>query len=107
MEMFVNGILIEVVAAEVGESVGAAFFPLPASFGGVSSLFLFPGDAGVGAGAITGTKPAGMWWVEPGGMVSTLPCCCGDRALVVAAVVVCAGGIAVMGTGTGMDIVLL
>jgi hypothetical protein len=109
MEMFVKGILIEVLAA-VGESVGAVLFPpFPASMGGDSALFLFPGDAGVGADvAITGTKPAGMWWVEPGGMVNIPPCCCGDSMLpVVIAVVVC-GGIAVaMGTGIGIEIVLL
>lgn len=79
MEIFVNGILIEVVAG-VGESVGTVFFPFPASTGGVSALFLFPGDTGVDAGAITGTRPGGMWWAEPGGMVNTPPCCCGDRA---------------------------
>ena len=113
--MFVKGILIEVELAGVGESVGTVFFPLfPASTGGDSALFLFPGDAGVAEGgaddaaAITGTRPAGMWWVEPGGMVNTpLLCCCGDSVLpVVAAMVVC-GGIAAMGTGTGIEIVLL
>ena len=111
-----KGILIEVELAGVGEFVGAVFFPpFPASMGGRgdSALFLFPGDAGAAEGdadaaAITGTRPAGMWWVEPGGMVSTPPlCCCGDSALpVVAAMVVC-GGIAAMGTGTGIEIVLL
>ena len=96
MEILANGIFSEVETG-VGKSLDSIFFTFR-STGGVSAPFLFPGDAGVMI------RPAGKW-AEPG--IVSSPCCCGDRVLVVAAVVVC-GGMAAMGTGPFIsEIVLL